>query len=1136
MSLRDRVRIARRFQRSVRIDTDIGDAGALEGFLCPRSSADVLESMAQHVSETSHGAFTWTGPYGSGKSSLIVALSSLLSGDAKRRDLARAAVGSETAERIVQALPLKKRGWRQLAVVGRRAAPAVVLGAAIEQAQLGGPPAGGTWTEAEVVDALAGAAAKGPRTFGGLIVFIDEMGKFLEAAANDGSDIYIFQQLAEAASRSNGRLLVVGVLHQAFEEYASRVSRQMRDEWSKIQGRFVDLAVNAAGEEQVELISRAIESDHQKESASQISREVADHVRERKAGVSDAFAPTLERCWPLHPTTACLLGPISRRRFGQNQRSIFGFLNSAEPCGFSDFLSRADENQLYTPDRLWDYLRLNLEPSILASPDGHRWSLAAEAVERCEGSGTSELSVRVLKAIAIIDLFRERSGLLPGTRLLQVCFGDAKPEAVKRALRGLQKDSYIIYRKFLDAYAIYAGSDFDIDAAVESARQDLKDLDFDSLRSLCNLQPILAKRHFHETGALRWFELDIAPLTGALERAAAYEPSGGAIGQFQLAIPTEGEKEEQAHKVCRQAADKSSTWDVVVGFSEKAYRIPELGFELLALDKVRGERPELAGDAVARREVRARAMSVQSQLEAALHQVFNTASWYSRGKAPKRLSQFELNGLASSLAEGQFYKTPILQNELLNRTKPSPNAVAAQNALLRRMVLNRDEPELGIEGFPAEKGLYVSLLKHTGLHRTRGDSGGAEFQAPSESREDLFGLAPLWHQAAEYLESNSDRTVSLAELYEQWRRRPYGVKDGVMPVLGVAFVLSMEDKLAVYRQGIFQARITDLDIDYLAKDPSDVQLRWMDLTETTRELLSGLADIVRELGPGVMLQDLKPIDVARGLVAIYDSLPAWTKRTGRLSANAKRIRDLFKRANDPNKFLFDDIPTVLGSDISPNSHSGGLRSLLTATEDGLRELVDAYPTMLRRLRETTLGELRVPNDSPQAVAELRERAENVQQLAGDFRLDAFVSRLAQFRGSDADLEGLAGLATNKPPRDWVDPDIDRAAVELADLSQRFVRVEAFAHVKGRQDKRQAMAVILSGHQRRMPVIGEFDITEGDRTTVERLIGELQEVLEQCDSRKRNVVLAALAELSSRYMDDYLRSAAQMDDEKRVSTQ
>ena len=95
----------------------------------------------------------------------------------------------------------------------------------------------------------------------------------------------------------------------------------------------------------------------------------------------------LEACWPLHPVVACLLGPISRRRFGQNQRSIFGFLNSSEPSGFQDFLRRYQNYHLYTPALLWEYLHLNIEPSIMASPDGHRWALAVDALERCQALG-----------------------------------------------------------------------------------------------------------------------------------------------------------------------------------------------------------------------------------------------------------------------------------------------------------------------------------------------------------------------------------------------------------------------------------------------------------------------------------------------------------------------------------------------------------------------------------------------------------------------------------------------------------------------------------------------------------------------------------------------------------------------------
>src|SRR5262249_58219623 len=133
---------------------------------------------------------------------------------------------------------------------------------------------------------------------------------------------------------------------------------------------------------------------------SQTASQVADCISANRRGDRSNLGVVLERCWPLHPVTAALLGPISRRRFGQNQRSLFGFLNSMEPHGFQDFLRNGGPAATtYTPDMLWDYLRSNLEPSILASPDGHRWSLAVDAIERCEGAGGIVLRIQILQSL-----------------------------------------------------------------------------------------------------------------------------------------------------------------------------------------------------------------------------------------------------------------------------------------------------------------------------------------------------------------------------------------------------------------------------------------------------------------------------------------------------------------------------------------------------------------------------------------------------------------------------------------------------------------------------------------------------------------------------------------------------------------
>ena len=61
--------------------------------------------------------------------------------------------------------------------------------------------------EKQALDTLWRIASRNPDTSGGLVVFVDEMGKILEAATRDSSDVYFFQQLAEIASRSDGRLV-----------------------------------------------------------------------------------------------------------------------------------------------------------------------------------------------------------------------------------------------------------------------------------------------------------------------------------------------------------------------------------------------------------------------------------------------------------------------------------------------------------------------------------------------------------------------------------------------------------------------------------------------------------------------------------------------------------------------------------------------------------------------------------------------------------------------------------------------------------------------------------------------------------------------------------------------------------------
>src|SRR5207249_905992 len=64
----------------------------------------------------------------------------------------------------------------------------------------------------------------------------------------------------------------------------------------------------------------------------------------------------LTACYPLHPLTALILGPLFRQ-LAQNERSLFAFLASSEPFGFQEFLRQTTLlDGAYRLDHLYDYV------------------------------------------------------------------------------------------------------------------------------------------------------------------------------------------------------------------------------------------------------------------------------------------------------------------------------------------------------------------------------------------------------------------------------------------------------------------------------------------------------------------------------------------------------------------------------------------------------------------------------------------------------------------------------------------------------------------------------------------------------------------------------------------------------------
>ena len=1096
------VDISRQFLRSIQIDDDFGREDALSGYVCQGTARTLLESMSQQILQTKQRAFTWTGPYGGGKSSLALMLCSLVGPNQALRAKAKNILSLPNDSPIYSAFDAKGDGWTVLPVVGKRANIREQLIATIEKR------AGVRLPKKKNTDVIAELLKITESNKQGLLLIIDELGKFLEnSALEGGEDIYFFQQLAEAASRAKGNFVVVGILHQPFEAYATALGRQTRDDWAKIQGRYIDIPLVAATDEVIELIGKSIASTASIEAApvEEICSVIAENIKKRRPASPQNLAQSLFACWPLHPAITALLGPISRRKFGQNERSIFGFLTSREPLGFAEHLQMqaVSWDAMYRPSHYWDYLRANSEPAILASPDGHRWALAVDAVERAEAKGTP-LHVEVTKTVALIEMFRTGAALAADETTIASCLSQDNSARTSKVLEELSSWKILIERKHLNAYGVFAGSDFDIESAISSARNERSSFNLKGITELSDLNPVIAKRLYYKSGTMRWFGKAITPLSELATFLAIYQVASGSVGTFILCVPDAPVTAKQFLVSVQEASAAHKGLPVIVGVSKNALRITDLSQELAATEFVLTSRTELEGDSVARKELSSRLGSLKANLQEELSEAFRTASWFLNGICVNKEKNVTITEMASDIAEEIFDQTPVINSELINRDELSSNIVKARRQLMYKMLQDANLSKLGYEGYPADAGLYYTVLHDSGLHMKRGRPLRWDFGKPKNDDDKGGSYQRLW-AATEDLFKNSSEKIQLKEIYSIWQAAPFGLKKGVMPIILLAYFLANKSQIAVYFNGVFTPDVTEVIIDELLNDPKIVEFKYVSASEDRSSLARSIAkNILAAEKNETDFSQYTPLDTARGLVSIAFALPNWTKRTSSVSQSAQNVRSMLLKASDPNKVLFADLPTILGS-TSENDLLNNLKLIVA-------ELRAAYPRKLAEVKELVLQSLQHESDSYQ---DLRNRALSVKGITGNFQLESFATRLEEFDGSIERIESLISNAINKPSQGWVDRDLDAAIIQLGNLSMEFRKAEAVAGLRGRESTRRVFNLVLSSGQGN-DLSKTIEVSKNDQAAIDQAISQFMPVLKRMDSR---LVFATLADLGIKFSQD-----------------
>lgn len=1074
---KDLIRVGKRFQRSVNLSSDFQQPSAVRDFVVSPLAWETLERIT-HGLATADGSKAWAlvGPYGSGKSSFAAFFINLISPDTRGsafRKIKRS--WPQEAGALIAALKRSGPGLLPVPIVGERAPLAQLLLRGVNTA------AENHWTsrgrrprileslqkaltdfergkevkDSEVVKIILGVAEavtakSSPGS--GLCLILDEFGKTLEWAALHPAetDLYLLQLLAEAANRpGDSSFLLMTIQHQGLEAYAGRLSAQQQREWEKVAGRFEAVPYLESPRHLTRLVAEAIEV---KATLPQC-RSLREHGKAVKAlrtlGAGELPVEDLLACYPLQPAAALLLGPLFRLDLGQNERSLFSFLSSREPRGFQEFLNQWNQDpagtELYGLPDLYDYVLANTRALLSTGPDSRVWRTAEEAIHRLpKSAGRAE--EQLIKAVALLSLVGQSVGLTASANTLAASLGLSKKQA-ESAISSLEKASIILFRQFKASYQLWDGSDLDVGKLLKEGRTRVLERGnlAGQITSVYDLPPFLAARHYLETGTLRSLECKFLSGTD-YHFLESYQ--GQADGLIAIVLPErttvtqealEGIPLGQKPILSLHLHTDSPLTEAVLGY---------LGAkEALACSA------ELENDPIARRALEDLRLAAWDKLHEQLTRAFHgkaSGHWHLNG-APrpntKNLSELATEGLADA-----FFSTPIIHNELLNRSHLSSAAASARRELLERLLTKATEERLGMKGFPPEYSMYLSVVDGTGIHKPNRGGGQHPGLCKPSRQSPLFGI---WKSLDDKFKSQSGQRISLADVYEEFSKPPFGVREGLLPVILFAYLLVHQSEAFLYEDGSFIPAIERDHVQRFLSRPQTFEIQKLAQGSKTKAALEAAA-IALHLAP----EEARLLSIVKALIQTAADLSPFARTTQRISPGARKVRAALLSARDPIHLLQVAIPSALGIEQTGKAMK---ESMSGALEAALAELRSSDTKLLEEIRLLVLQAFGRGSFSKMDFQTLSERANAIDLEAFPVQpLARLVLIFAAVDGPSPSAEWFRqiGLAlVGKPVPQWRDEDIPLFRSVLFEAARQFAAAEA-----GSTDMAKLDSLVAEGGQ------------------------------------------------------------------------
>ena len=849
-----------------------------------------------------------------------------------------------------------------------------------------------------------------------LFLFLDEFGKFLEYASkhNPENELYFIQQLAEFCNNPKYNIVLITTVHQSFESYAYSLTSTQKQEWTKVKGRFREITFNEPVEQLLYLAAEHVAENFENKSSKAAVEKCLKLAAATKAFNfnKDFLNEIATKLFPLDIISANIL-TLSLQRYGQNERSLFSFLESTDHTGLSKFNKR--ENPFYNLSCVFDYLNFNFYSFITSkyNPDFSAWSSirsSLEEVERAFDSNINDYS-KAIKVIGLLNIFSASGAILDETFLSSYLENACGVSNASSIIDNLEKKRIIRFRSHSKRYILFEGTDLDIQTALIEAGNKISEVG--DITTLLNkyfqFTPVFAKLYSYEKGTPRFFEFIIS------EHPISKIPEGEIDGFVNLVFNSKLKitEIEEASRTQKEA--------IVYCFFKNSTEIKSLLFEIEKIQKVIEENKE---DKVAKRELE---NIVESQIRLLNHYITDSiytgskeVKWFFKGEEKKIADKKDFNKLLSQVCSSIYDATPVFKNELVNKHRISASIHTAKRNYFKALANNWDKENLGFEEekFPPEKTIFLSLLKENGISPIREGS----FDVATINKTSTFNK--LWKASEKFIESAKSEQRKVSDFVELLEKRPFKLKQGLIDFWVPTFLFIKRDDFAIFNDDGYIPNLSDENLELIAKYPEKYTIKTFDIEGVKLDIFNSYRTFLNQ-STELKFNNNSFIETIKPFITFYKGLPEYSKQTKRLSVSALKIRTAIASSKDPEETFFEAFPNALGISLSTlQKDKTKLQSYTTNLQAAVRELRTSYDGLVKRFEEFICNEfIGKTVDFEDYKAQLQNRFKKLKKHLLLANQKTFVQRIdSLLDDKKAWLNSIAQAVTGKTLENFSDED------------------------------------------------------------------------------------------------------------------